>query len=310
MIEFCKNLLQFFLLSCSLNNRSQQLEAENYQLKSKRCKCENDQDPVKKDRYGDELDPFKLLPPHCQEVIFNQLDKIDIFYMTKVSNYWKLVVESDKGAAAKLKEALTLKTESVEDLRLLNDASFKYAFLSNETIDWVCLNEFSASLEEVTIQSKFICDVNTRLPAIKYEMFPKLLRLDIKFEDLHSLNLFSHCDFPMLNYFRLIYSEDSYQNVFHTNQYMERNFAIRLQNVLGKMPKLEHFVFLCPRRIHIWDSDQTPLMASPQLKTLQLPKLYEGSIASLLLLEELTIYDELKSSDFFLMGKTRLSCYS
>lgn len=147
MIELCKNLLQFFLLSCSLNNRSQQVEAEIHQLKSKRCKCENDQDPVKKGRYDNELDPFKLLPPHCQEVVLNQLDKIDIFYMTKVSNYWKLVVESDKGAAAKLKEALTLNTKTVEGLKLLNDASFKYAFLSNETIDWVCLNEFSASLE-------------------------------------------------------------------------------------------------------------------------------------------------------------------
>lgn len=216
-------------------------------------------------------------------------------------------MESDKGAAAKLKEALTLKTESVEDLRFLNDASFKYAFLSNETIDLDCLSEFSASLEEVTIQSTFIYDEY----AIECKMYPKLLRLDIKFKDLHSLNWISHCDFSMLNYFRLIYSEDSYQNVFQTTQNM-RKFADKLQEVLEKMPKLEHFVFVCPRRgqIHIWDSNKTPLMASPQLKTLQLPKLYEGSIASLLLLEELTINDELKSSDFFLMGKTRLSCYS
>lgn len=138
-------------------------------------------------------------------------------------------------------------------------------------------------------------------------MYPKLLRLDIKFEDLHSLNWISHCDFPMLNYLRLIHSTKlcHVQSIYKTHQYMERNFADKLQEVLVKMPKLEHFVFVCPRRIHIWDTYQMPLIASPQLKTLQLPKLYEGSIASLLLLEELTIYDELKSSDFFLIGKTR-----
>lgn len=283
-------------------------------MKSKRCwNCDNyeenmEKDPVKKARFDDhnEMDPFKIFPQHCQEIILKHLKKMDVYNMTKVSSYWKLVVESDKSAAAKLKKALTIKADGAEDIikLLKDDVSYKYAMLSVESIDFACMSKFSSTLENLSFEQSHV-SFRDYSCAIQNINFSRLLRLDLIFVDTSMLAWFAECTFPMLKHFQLTFSLRNVDDQEEENELINEiayGFDGVLQNTLEKLPTLEHFVLISEIGYEFWDSESEPLHASPLLKTLQIPEFNEESITSLPLLEELTICNSLTANEFLRLG--------
>lgn len=197
-----------------------------------------------------ERDPFKLLPPHCHEIIFKQLSETDILNMTKVSMYWKLTINKDKTAFKKLFQALLLKRETVCDhvKFIRSDVAIKYANFLFEPVDFSYMTKFSKSLEVIKMEQKEK-DRTTFISPFGAMFFPRLYKLNITLYNFKFLDWFRHCYFFALTDLSLNYkingeslSPDSYNAAIDLTQRNDKHGG-----VFRQMRKLTHF--------SIWNND-------------------------------------------------------
>lgn len=169
----------------------------------------------------------------------NYLDGSDFYQMAKVSRNWKMIVESDKVAAEKLKEYQTLNV--IADCsslctKLLNSVEYKHITVKANTFGKLCIKRFSLTIQTLSISSPSKEDDFSSEPSLDLE-FPHLENLIIFNRDMRLLEWFSNCKFPSLTSLGFRSSVTSPTDDFQGN---DDNVHV-IKKFMSAMPKLKRF---------------------------------------------------------------------
>lgn len=168
------------------------------------------------------------------------LDGSDFYQMAKVSRNWKMIVESDKVAAEKLKEYQTLNV--IADCsslctKLLNSVEYKHITVKANTFGKLCIKRFSLTIQTLSISSPSKEDDFSSEPSLDLE-FPHLKILIIFNQDKRLLEWFSNCKFPSLTSLGFRSSVTSPTDDFQGN---DDNVHV-IKKFMSAMPKLKFFI--------------------------------------------------------------------
>lgn len=185
------------------------------------------------------MDPLKVMPAHCLNLILHNLTGKEVLKAREVSSEWCNFIEREKNLMDHARKSTKILVQSKEKFP---DVKTSLELKNLEIVRPAIVDHYNIGESAKTVENLKIKDGSEGLWGFSVLTFSSLCKLEIVIGDPTWLEELSICSFPVLSEYKLIIFQQTHNHETNVHEVFDYETRYDLNsNLLKKMPNLKRY---------------------------------------------------------------------